>query len=76
MTNESPNEDKFLEAYSRLAPQGKCDAPDGMKYRRVKGAWLEAGQPDDIDFFIICLANEPPDLIDLCMYDNPEQEPE
>ena len=51
----------FLEAYERLAEDGKCDDPGGMECQRVFGEWELAGRPSDIDSFIRIRANWIPD---------------
>ncbi len=50
----------FFAAYDRLADDGKCDCAGGMEYRRVLREWIDAGQPDDLDEFIVRRANVGP----------------
>jgi len=50
-------EDRFREAYARLAERSKCDAPGGMEYKRVLREWLTMGRPSDIESFIAIRAN-------------------
>jgi len=49
---------RFVEAYRRLADDGKADAPFGAEYERVLAKWVEASYPDNVEAFIYKHANE------------------
>lgn len=50
---------EFVEAYERLADEGKADAPGGAEFARVLNEYLTAvPAPDDARAFIFERANE------------------
>lgn len=55
--NERPEDKAFLNAYLRLASEGKCDSPGGAEYKRVLAEWQMSGRPSTVETFIVSRAN-------------------